>query len=144
LKNFENSLPDRKYIGEKMEINKPVFYLLFGLLAVYTTLFLVSGYFVFQLPYSLSTDPDHIKRVVEIEDEKAKEAFLKGIEQMRPVEEERNKMAIQSFNVILGAFLGYLSAVAVAIVGAKLSTTKINEDTNYQSQNLGVKNDQPA
>ncbi len=83
----------------------------FGLLGVYLMLFLIIGYLAFLMP-SPNPGSQRYVDIVQMEDPEAR-AFLVDSLKMENAEHAKQRgLATQSFNVVLGALLGFLSSSA--------------------------------
>jgi hypothetical protein len=97
---------------------KPIVNIWVGLLIVYVGLFLSTGYLAF-VNIELLPPANEIQEVTKVTDEEVKKFIL---EAMRVEDAERSKrqsLAIQAFNVVLGALLGFLSASATSLFRRK-------------------------
>ncbi|MFY9317023.1 MAG: hypothetical protein WAO95_15875 [Burkholderiales bacterium] len=84
-----------------------------GILFAYATLFSVTGYIAFfQEPYNPAANPNR-EVVTLLDKEPTREHFLDALKQESAAFKARKDLAAQSFNVVLGALLGFLSASAV-------------------------------
>lgn len=84
-----------------------------GILIAYVILFSVTAYIAFfQEPYNPAANPSDLALNL-LKEEPTREHFLKALEQEGNAFKERKELAAQSFNVVLGAVLGFLSASAV-------------------------------
>ena len=83
-----------------------------GILFAYTALFSVTGYIAFfQEPYNPAANPER-GILAQLEKEPLREHFLDALKQESAAFKARKDLAAQSFNVVLGALLGFLSASA--------------------------------
>ena len=83
------------------------------ILAIYLLLFFATGYIAFFQSDSpeankLTTLP--FQEVSEIQDKDAKQVRLDALKQDAEMFNKRRELATQSFNVVLGSLLGFLSA----------------------------------
>jgi hypothetical protein len=85
-----------------------------ALTVAYTVLLVVTGYVAFfREDYIASTDPEQYKALqnTKLTDEQ-RATFRSGMDQLTANNQKRQELAFQSFNIVLGAALGYLSAQA--------------------------------
>jgi hypothetical protein len=84
-----------------------------GILAAYALLFSVTGYIAFfQEPYNPAANPSD-RALKLIEQEVFREHLVESLKQEGEAFKARKDLAAQSFNVVLGSLLGFLSASAV-------------------------------
>lgn len=86
-------------------------YLLF---TAYAILLALTGYVAFfREDYIASTDPEQYKALqdTKLTDEQ-RASFRAGMQQLTENNQKRQELGFQSFNIVLGAALGYLSAMA--------------------------------
>jgi hypothetical protein len=83
-----------------------------GIMVTYLLLFSLSGYIAFfQEPYNPASNPSD--RAVEmLKNDATREHFMSALKQESEAFKARRDLASQSFNVVLGALLGFLSASA--------------------------------
>ncbi len=89
--------------------------------ACYFLLLGASGWATFvKEDYIASADPDHLVAIsrAKLTDEE-KSAAKAALEQLTVNNQKRQELAFQSFNVILGAALGFLSALAASQFGRR-------------------------
>lgn len=85
-----------------------------GILSVYLLLFVVTGYLAFGLRDvnpALSQGTDQL--AAKINDEQTKTLVLATLQQEAADHKKKDDLAAQSFNIVLGSLLGFLSASAV-------------------------------
>lgn len=95
-------------------------YLLVALFCTYLVLLLGTGYLAFLRPdYVASTDPDKISALFDAKlEEEDRQVFKDGLDQLTANYQKRQELGFQSFNIVLGAVLGFLSALsALALKG---------------------------
>lgn len=95
--------------------------ILLVLAACYVLLLAATGWATFlREDYIASVDPDHYEAMhrTKLTPEET-EAFKSGLAQLTENNQKRQGLAFQSFNVVLGAALGFLSALAAAQFGKK-------------------------
>jgi hypothetical protein len=81
------------------------------LLAAYLVLLATTGYIAFlRSPYTDAADPDILEKAGSIP-EYARPIFEAGLKDLADNHRKSRELALQSFNVVLGAVLGFLSAV---------------------------------
>jgi hypothetical protein len=84
-----------------------------AILVTYLLLFGVSGYLAFfQEPYNPANNPSQSALKLIEGDPVAKPIILEGLKKEGEAFQARKNLAGQSFNVVLGAILGFLSASA--------------------------------
>lgn len=85
-----------------------------ALTVAYTVLLVVTGYVAFfREDYIASTDPEQYKALHETKlTDEQRATFRAGMDQLTTNNQKRQELAFQSFNIVLGAALGYLSAAA--------------------------------
>lgn len=85
-----------------------------ALTVAYTVMLVVTGYVAFfREDYIASTDPENYKALQETKlTDEQRATFREGMAQLTANNQKRQELAFQSFNVVLGAALGYLSASA--------------------------------
>lgn len=85
-----------------------------GILAVYLVLFIVTGYIAF---FAADNNPalneETDERVARITDEATKSFVIQTLQNEAADHQKKTDLASQSFNVVLGSLLGFLSASAV-------------------------------
>jgi hypothetical protein len=82
--------------------------------AAYAILLVLTGWIAFyREDYIASTDPENYKALqdTKLTDEQ-RASFRAGMQQLTENNQKRQELAFQSFNIVLGAALGYLSAMA--------------------------------
>ncbi len=89
-----------------------------GILAIYAVLFLTMGYMAF---FSRDVNPALQQGVQQVStqlssDAESKAVMLSMIQQEANEHNKKESLALQSFNVVLGSLLGFLSASAVSKV----------------------------
>lgn len=85
-----------------------------ALTVAYSVLLAVTGYVAFfREDYIASTDPENYQALqnTKLTDEQ-RASFREGMAQLTANNQKRQELAFQSFNIVLGAALGYLSALA--------------------------------
>jgi hypothetical protein len=83
------------------------------ILAVYLALFLALGYFAFLQPdRNPVLDPRHTAAVARVSDAETKQLLLNTLREEGDEHDAKTDLAKQSFHVVLGALLGFLSASA--------------------------------
>lgn len=83
------------------------------ILAVYLALFLTLGYFAFLEPdRNPVLDPQHTAAVARMPDAETKQLLLNTLREEGDEHDAKTDLAKQSFHVVLGALLGFLSASA--------------------------------
>ena len=86
-----------------------------GILVAYALLFSVTGYIAFvQEPYNPAASPSD-KVLSLLKEEPTRAHFLEALKEESAAFKARKDLAGQSFNVVLGALLGFLSASAAGI-----------------------------
>jgi len=116
-------------VPEKVEERKPKRRsgntLWWGILSVYLSLFMATGYIAFIMKdRNPALDPSSDQTVARLTDDTTREFMLKTLEQEAEDHKKKAELGAQSFNVVLGALLGFLSASAVA----RTSTGRKNEN----------------
>ena len=94
---------------------RPQMALWFGLLIVYLALFASTGYLAFLNP-DRSPAFETQELLAGIEDQATKAFIIEAIKQEDTEHAKRQDFANQSFNVVLGALLGFLSASATSFL----------------------------
>lgn len=87
-----------------------------GLLAIYAVLFLVTGYFAFigrDVNPALRQGLERLSTAQQVDDD-SKAVLLDMLQQEANEHNKKESLALQSFNVVLGALLGFLAASAVS------------------------------
>jgi hypothetical protein len=82
--------------------------------AAYAILLALTGWIAFyREDYIASTDPENYKALqdTKLTDEQ-RASYRAGMQQLTDNNQKRQDLAFQSFNIVLGAALGYLSAMA--------------------------------
>jgi hypothetical protein len=100
----------RQSAEESARIQLPLLWA--GILLTYLLLFSVTGYIAFlQEPYNPAVNPN--ERIVKLlNDQYVRPQVLEALKQEGEAFKARRELAAQSFNVVLGAVLGFLSASA--------------------------------
>ena len=120
--------PLMSYVLQGETMNKPQFY---TVTAVYIVLLAFTGYlafFKFPGAYSLPT-PQMVKTLAG--DAELKQELLDDVRESRARHTKIIELASQSFNIILGALLGFLSAIATGSIS--ISRNKPRESEHKQS-----------
>jgi hypothetical protein len=113
---------------------------LWAVLIVYIVLLALSGYVAFvKEPYSLTTDPNHLKGVSEIaaEEKETRQIFFDSLIQASVDDKKKREVALQSFNVILGALLGFLSAIYALALRKDHGPHSTSDDHPPSTENNG-------
>ncbi|HYP54474.1 MAG TPA: hypothetical protein VEQ42_13075 [Pyrinomonadaceae bacterium] len=85
-----------------------------GILAVYMLLFVVTGYIAFfARDENPALDERTDERVARITDEATRSFVIQTLQSEAADHQKKTDLASQSFNVVLGSLLGFLSASAV-------------------------------
>lgn len=95
-------------------------HLLIALFVTYLTLLFGTGYLAFLRPDKVaSTDADQLGKLKDAElNEADRKIYIDGLNQLTENHRKRQELGFQSFNVVLGAVLGFLSAIsALALKG---------------------------
>lgn len=95
-----------------------------GILGVYLMLFLATGFIAFVMKdRNPALDPTSDQTVARLTDDNTRTFMLNTLESEAEDHKKKTELGAQSFNVVLGALLGFLSASAVA----RTSTGRKNE-----------------
>lgn len=89
------------------------------ILLVYVALFCATGYvafFKYEDNPAINISPEWINR---FEDPETRNRILETLKEDSATFAKKRELATQSFNVVLGALLGFLSASAVSVAGKK-------------------------
>jgi len=89
-----------------------------GLLLVYLILFTSTGYLAFLEP-DKNPGFDNRAAILQIEDETTKNFVIESLRQEDLEHKKKRELANQSFNIVLGALLGFLSASAASMLGGR-------------------------
>ena len=92
-----------------------------GILVVYVSLFCSIGYVAF-LAEEWNPAIDYVQMPAEINDDETKALILSELKNDAEIYKKRRELAAQSFNVVLGALLGFLSASSTSVFGRNKST----------------------
>lgn len=104
---------DEGAVGKSGSLNVQPTVLWLGILLTYLVLFGVSGYIAFfNEPYNPAVNPNQGTLALLKNDQEARVFVLDGLKQEGEAFKARRELAGQSFNVVLGAILGFLSASA--------------------------------
>jgi hypothetical protein len=86
-----------------------------GILGVYMILFLATGYIAFLMKdRNPALDPSNDQTVARLTDDNTRTFMLNTLAQEAEDHKKKTELGAQSFNVVLGALLGFLSASAVS------------------------------
>ena len=90
----------------------------FSILVVYLVLFLGTGYIAF---FPKDFNPAHVKaeEINKFNSDEMKAFVIETLKQETSIFQKKRELASQSFNVVLGAILGFLSASATAYFGVR-------------------------
>ncbi len=94
---------------------KPSTVLWLGLLGVYLALFASTGYLAFLNKHQLP-GYEKYEQIASIEDQETKAFVIEALKQEDAEHGKRQDLATQSFNVVLGALLGFMSASATSLI----------------------------
>lgn len=89
-----------------------------GILMIYTTLCFATGYLSF-LKADRSPGIDEYAAVSSIEDKETQKFLMEQLEKEESEHLERYGLASQSFHIVLGALLGFMSASAATLFRQK-------------------------
>ena|GEM_PF-2231809 len=94
-----------------------------GILAVYLVLFASTGYLAFfgrDINPALNPNADAL--AAKLNDEATKNFVMNTLKDEADEHKKKDGLALQSFNIVLGSLLGFLSASAVSRVSSKNET----------------------
>ncbi|HEY0005016.1 MAG TPA: hypothetical protein VGB17_09420 [Pyrinomonadaceae bacterium] len=104
--------PDKTYANKSVTLTRKAGW--WGILAIYGLLFLTTGWMAF---FARDVNPSLQQGLQSIAtqfpDADAKAVYLQMIQQEANEHTKKESLALQSFNVVLGSLLGFLSASAV-------------------------------
>ena len=93
-----------------------------GILAIYLLLFTATGYVAFfskEFNPALDLKPEY---VASLEDQDTKSFVIDTLKQEAATYQKKRELASQSFNVVMGALLGFLSASAASVFRRRRNT----------------------
>jgi len=92
-----------------------------GILGVYILLFITTGYIAFiRKDINPALDPGSDQTMARLQDEATRQFVLTTLQQEAEDHKKKADLGAHSFNVVLGALLGFLSASAVSrVAGVK-------------------------
>lgn len=109
----EVSVAKDKVAAAKLNLRSSLWW---GILLVYLYLFTSTGYLAFIAKDSNPALNVQLDRMAEVGDEPTRTFFMKVLEDEDAEHDKRADLATQSFHIVLGALLGFLSASAVSKV----------------------------
>jgi hypothetical protein len=95
-----------------------------GILAVYMLLFASTGYLAFfgrDVNPALNTNADLL--AAKLNDQSTKDFVIDTLKDEAAEHKKKDGLALQSFNIVLGSLLGFLSASAVSRVSSRKDET---------------------
>lgn len=112
------------------------------LLIVYLTLLCGTGYIAFfekttdpsAESYKISTDYTVYENASSIEDSGARQAYIQTLAMLAESSKKKYEFAFQTFNIVLGATLGFLSALATKYVGSAIGQRTRSPEDVRQSE----------
>ncbi|HYY42283.1 MAG TPA: hypothetical protein VE775_06080 [Pyrinomonadaceae bacterium] len=94
-----------------------------GILAVYLLLFMSTGYLAFfGRDVNPALNPNADALAAKLNDEATKNFIMTTLKDEADEHKKKDGLALQSFNIVLGSLLGFLSASAVSRVSSKNET----------------------
>ncbi len=110
---------ERPLTGEPVDAQivsgKPQTAMWFGLLIIYLLLFMTTGYLAFLNP-DRNPGAESQELIAGIEDPETKAYVIETLQEEDAEHAKRQDFANQSFNVVLGALLGFMSASATSFL----------------------------
>ena len=99
-----------------LRTNKIIIYLFLA----YLILLSFTGYLTFiHEIYNPATDPEIYKEIEKLQDQELKNRLLENLNVESDTYKKTKELAVTSFNIILGAFIGFLATLAVTNKGIK-------------------------
>lgn len=90
----------------------------FGILTIYMVLCTATGYFSF-VKADQSPGYERYAEISKLEDKEAQEFLIEVLQKEESEHIERQSLASQSFHIVLGALLGFMSASAASLFRKK-------------------------
>lgn len=100
------------------DLEKPALMIWFGILVIYLALFIATGYVSF-VKADIYAKSDRYERLLKLDDQETKTFLLEVLQKEESEHIDRRNLAGQSFHVVLGALLGFMSASAASIFRRK-------------------------
>ena len=105
-------------ITPSTDLEKPSLMIWFGILLIYLALFMATGYASF-VKVDLYSKYERYEHLSKVEDKETKAFLIEVLQKEESEHVERRNLASQSFHVVLGALLGFMSASAASLFRRK-------------------------